>query len=109
MLTLGNRTYPEAREALAKGAVAILPVGSCEAHGPHLPLSTDVVIAEEAARRAAEKLRAGGVEALVLPSVVYGVTDYAKGFAGTITLPAEAVTSWVREVCRAALAAGFRA
>lgn len=108
-MKLGDRTWPEAKEALAKGAVAILPVGSCEAHGPHLALSTDVVIAEEAARRAAAKLRTEGIEALVLPPVGYGVTDFAAGFAGTITLPAPAVTALVRSVCEAALRAGFRA
>jgi len=106
---LGDLTFPEAREAIAKGAVAILPVGSTEAHGPHLPLATDVVIAEEAARRAVARLRAEGTEAVVLPPVAYGVTDFAKGFAGTITLPANVVHGFVRAICEGALAAGFRA
>ena len=43
--TLGELSWNEARDAFGAGAVALLPVGATEAHGPHLPLSTDVIIA----------------------------------------------------------------
>ena len=42
-----NQTWKEAREAMGRGLVVILPIGSTEAHGPHLPLATDVIISEE--------------------------------------------------------------
>ena len=49
-------------DALAKGgAVALLPIGSTEAHGPHLPLSVDVVIAEEVCRRVRARLERAAV------------------------------------------------
>ena len=46
-------TWPEAKELFAADPVALLPVGATEAHGPHLPLDTDVTIAVAQARRAA--------------------------------------------------------
>jgi len=57
MNTFQHLTWKEAAEAIGRGAVMILPVGSTEAHGPHLPLATDVIISEEMSRRAAGKLR----------------------------------------------------
>ena len=46
MTDFQNKTWKEIGEALTRGVVVILPVGSTEAHGPHLPLSTDVIISE---------------------------------------------------------------
>jgi creatinine amidohydrolase len=82
-------------QRLAKAhAVALLPVGSTEAHGPHLPLSVDVVIAEEVCRRAGEKLG----DAVVFPAVTYGLTDFAAGFSGTVSLSAETTEALLSEV-----------
>ena len=57
--------------------VALLPVGSTEPHGPHLPLLTDALLSEHACLRAARELRASGVTAVVCPTLPYGVTRYA--------------------------------
>lgn len=107
-LELGDLTYEEARAAIALGAVAFLPTGATEAHGPHLPLSTDVVISREAARRAARLLRDEGASAVVLPPLAYAVTEYASEFAGTISLPLETATALVRDVILGAMRTGFR-
>jgi creatinine amidohydrolase len=77
---------------------ALLPVGSVEPHGPHLPLATDTMISLEASRRAARALNARGVLAYVLPSVPYGVTDYAAGFAGAVGVSAAVLTALLREI-----------
>jgi creatinine amidohydrolase len=53
---LADMTWEEARDQARAGAIAILPVGAIEAHGPHLPLMTDVVIASAMAEAAAEEL-----------------------------------------------------
>ena len=45
-------TWPEIREAVAQNRVAVLPVGTIEQHGPHLPLVTDVLTPSEMSRRA---------------------------------------------------------
>ena len=94
-----NQTWKEAREVIARGVVAILPVGSTEAHGPHLPLSTDVIISEEMSLRAAQKLSARGVEALVLPPISYSVTDFSAEFPGTITIRKETATALIHDIC----------
>lgn len=107
-LELADLTFEEARAALAEGCVALLPTGATEAHGPHLPLSTDVVISREAARRAARQLRDAGKGALVLPPLAYAVTEYASEFPGTISLPLETATALVRDVILGAMRTGFR-
>ena len=86
MTELGRMTWPEARALFAEGVVAIQPVGATEPHGPHLPLDTDVTIARAQALRAAERLEAEGVRALVLPPLAYGLTRYTDGFEGRISL-----------------------
>jgi creatinine amidohydrolase len=60
---------PEFWGALKKTTRAIIPVGSLEQHGPHLPVSTDALIAEHVSKLVAQK-----VGALVLPAIAYGVS-----------------------------------
>ncbi len=90
-------------------AVALLPVGSTEPHGPHLPLETDVIISAEMARRAAGALGDRGVEAVILPPVAYSVTDFSRDFPGAIGLSRETSRAMIREICLAALGHGFDA
>jgi len=86
MTELCKTTWPEAKALLGPGTVAILPVGSTEPHGPHLPLDTDVTIAQAQARRSAERLSEAGVCAVVLPPLAYGLTNFTAGFAGRVTI-----------------------
>jgi creatinine amidohydrolase len=72
-----------------------------------LPLATDTLISIAAARRAAEALDASGIAALLAPSVDYGVTDFAQGFAGAISIPSAVLTSFLRAVAEGYLRAGF--
>jgi len=96
---LAELTWEDARALADAGAAAILPVGALEAHGPHLPLNTDVVIAEAMARAAAERFVAvSGRPAVVLPSVVYTPAGFAAGFPGTMTVPAEALSALLEGV-----------
>jgi creatinine amidohydrolase len=81
-------------------ATALLPIGSTEAHGPHLPLETDVLLAVEAARRAADRL---GEPAVVLPALPYGVTDFAGEFSGTLGIRPETLEVLARDLVEAAL------
>lgn len=104
---LAELTYEEAGELLRRGAVALLPTGATEAHGPHLPLSTDVVISTEAARRAARMLAAEGRAALVLPAIAYAVTEFAADFSGTLSLPIETARALIRDVIVGAKRTGF--
>lgn len=97
-MRLAELTWPEAREAFAAGAMAILPVGATEAHGPHLPLDTDVHIAVGAADRTAARLAREGTPALVLPPLAYGVSFVGTSFAGTLPVGVETMTAVVRDV-----------
>jgi creatinine amidohydrolase len=69
-----------------KPKVVLLPVGSVEAHGPHLPLATDTIISGEVARRAALELEQKGTHTLILPPLQYVVTDFSRDFSGTISI-----------------------
>jgi creatinine amidohydrolase len=86
--------------------VALVPVGSTEPHGPHLALATDVVISEAACVRAAVLLDDRGLAPLIAPAVGYGVTECAAGFAGAVSVPAAALTGFLRAVADGLLAAG---
>jgi creatinine amidohydrolase len=103
---LDELTTEEVR-ALGKTSVAIVPVGSVEPHGPHLPLGTDTTISVEASVRAVALLAARGVEALVAPSIPYGVTDYARGFPGALSIPPAVLTGFLQAVVHALLGEGF--
>lgn len=100
-------TWEEARDAAAAGAVALVPVGSTEAHGPHLPLGTDVIIAAEVAARAADRLEARGRRAVIFPALAYGVTEFAAGFTGTVSLRPETLRALVVDLARSLAGQGF--
>lgn len=107
MIRLADATWTEVRDFLARGRTLVLvPVGALEAHGPHLPLATDVVIAEGLARRAAAALEPRWNVA-VAPALVYSVTEYAGGFTGTAGVSPEAARAYVTDVCRGLRRAGF--
>lgn len=100
----------EAVGALLSGGdpvAVLLPVGSVEPHGPHLPLATDTLISDAAAARAVALLADRGIRGVIAPPVPYGVTDFAEGFAGAVSVPASALTVFLRAVIDAHLAAGF--
>lgn len=107
--SLAACTTEQLRARLAAGAIALVPVGSVEPHGPHLPLATDTLISEAACVRAAELLAAAAPPrvGLVAPAVPYGVTDFAAGFAGAVSIPAAALVAYLEAVVDALLAAGF--
>jgi creatinine amidohydrolase len=107
-LHLAELTTIEAAEVVANApCAAIVPVGSVEPHGPHLPLGTDTIISHEAARRAVATLRAKGVAAWIAPSVPYGVTDFAAGFAGAIGVDASALTAFLASIAKRLIADGW--
>lgn len=109
-IDLGHFSTQQFRQFLtdAKRPVLLWLVGSTEPHGPHLPLNTDVVLAEENARRAAHTLRSRGVEAVVAPPLPYGVTDFARGFPGAITVSPDTLVDLICDAVAAFLADGFK-
>ena len=100
-------TWEEARDAAGARTVAVLPVGAVEAHGPHLPLETDVIIAEAMARSGAARLGERGVRAVVLPPLGYTSAGFAQGFAGTISVGPDTVTAIVQEIAASLARQGY--
>jgi creatinine amidohydrolase len=99
----------EAVAALDRGrAVAILPTGAIEAHGPHLPLDTDVIIAAAMARAAADRLAAAGRHVLLLPALPFTPAPFAAGFAGTLSIRPETLAGLVADIGRSLAAHGVR-
>ncbi len=96
--TLASLPWPAVRDLAAGRTVAVLPAGAIEAHGPHLPLGTDVIIAEAMARTGAERLAARGFEVLLLPALAFAPAPFAAEFAGTLHTSAEATSSTVTGV-----------
>jgi creatinine amidohydrolase len=87
--------------------VALVPVGSTEPHGPHLPLATDVIISDAACARAVDLLAAAGITALVAPAVPFGVTECAAGFAGAVSIPGAVLTGYLAAIADGLLAQGL--
>jgi creatinine amidohydrolase len=85
--------------------ILILPVGSVEQHGRHLPLGTDTLLAHSVSLAAAERL-AGCVA--VLPPPWYGFSAHHMRFAGTVTLRAETMLALVEDIAGSVIAHGFR-
>ncbi len=107
MQPLAAMTWEEARDAAGPGSVAILPVGAIEAHGPHLPLETDVIIAQAMTRSCAARLAARGVSVVVLPALTYTAAAFAQSFAGTLSLRPETVTATMLDIAGSLARHGF--
>ncbi|MFO0644935.1 MAG: creatininase family protein [Polyangiales bacterium] len=107
-LRLGELTTEECAALLrAPHPVVLLPVGSTEPHGPHLPLATDAILSERACEVAASRLREANINAVVAPALPYGVTRYAAGFAGAVSLSPETTERILEELSTAWISAGF--
>jgi creatinine amidohydrolase len=97
-------TMDEVGEAAAAGAIAVLPVGATEQHGPHLATGTDTLLADHVADAAAEQT--GDV---VLPALPYGCSlGHTDRWPGTLSLHPTTMIAVVVEVGRWAHASGFR-
>ena len=97
-------TWPEMREAIKSQPVVLLPFGTVEDHGPHLPLNVDNVIVEaiclETARRAPGEM-------LVMPVVAYGLDEHHMDFPGTVTVDMQTLLAFVADVAMSPARHGF--
>ena len=95
---LGERTWVELDGPAPR--TVLIPVGSLEQHGPHLPLDTDTRIAAAVARRAAD----GDPTLLLAPPLAYGASGEHEGFPGTLSIGHEALGAVLVELGRSAAA-----
>jgi mycofactocin system creatininase family protein len=96
---LRSATWP----TVSRGCTVLVPVGSIEQHGPHLPLDTDSVIAAAVAERVAASLTEGQPSAgrfVVAPTVVYGASGEHQSFAGTSSIGSDVLRLLIVELVR---------
>ncbi|GLZ11479.1 mycofactocin system creatininase family protein [Actinomadura sp. NBRC 104425] len=95
---LARRSWPQVPER----ALVLVPVGSFEQHGPHLPLDTDTVIAAAVAEGAADELarRRPDEPVLVAPPVAYAASGEHQSFPGTVSIGHQALRSVLVEMVR---------
>ncbi len=93
---LGEYTYEEVKERIGEVPLVILPMGSTEQHGPHLPLDTDIFDAIWAVEKAMENV--SPPKPLILPPLAYGVSLHHQDFPGTISLKPETLISVIKDI-----------
>ena len=103
---LADLCYPDIQEYLKTKDLILIPMASTEQHGPHLPLKTDTVTAEEVARRVAQQ-----IQVLYTPCIWMGYSpqhlhEPGKG-RGTITIRAETLLNLMYDVARSLIHHGF--
>ncbi|MCP8323286.1 MAG: creatininase family protein [Candidatus Methylarchaceae archaeon HK02M2] len=100
---LPNLTWQEVDKLRNRTEKVLIPIGSLEQHGPHLPLSTDTIIAFEVAKRVAERLDI----ALISP-INFGFSVEHLGFPGTISLEPLTLIAILEDMCSSLSENGFR-
>src|SRR5918998_2830678 len=98
-LLLEEMTRDEAAAAFAQDALVVVPTGSIEQHGPHLPLVVDTTVVTHVARAGAERA-AAEVPVVVTPTMHFGVSPHHLGFAGTLSLRNDVYAEALRDVVR---------
>ncbi len=98
-----NRWELEQRAKLVK--TTILPIGSLEQHGPHLPLDTDSFDAEYIVEEAVKRL--DSPKPVILPTIPYGVSDHHMGFPGPVTIDPKTLEDIIINIGRSVIQHGF--
>lgn len=96
-------TSPEVAELLGHSGRVVIPFGSVEQHGPHLPCGTDTMAADLVATELAEML-----DAIIVPAGPYGVSPIHAGHPGTISLRRDVFESYLSNLCAEMVAMGAR-
>jgi creatinine amidohydrolase len=104
-LEYGRLTWPEVARAAAEARVPIVPIGTLEDHGRHLPIDTDVTLVEAICRRAAERLAR---QTVLLPPIVHGYSPHHMDFPGTVTISWDTFCRYCTDVASSLVAHGFR-
>ncbi|WP_083435568.1 mycofactocin biosynthesis peptidyl-dipeptidase MftE [Pseudarthrobacter siccitolerans] len=90
---LGRLTWPD----VPRSPTVLVPVGSTEQHGPHLPFNTDAVIATAVADALASRVQG---QVVVAPAVTYGSSGEHQSFAGTVSIGSEVLHMLIVELVR---------
>ena len=94
-LIINEMTWPELDQELEHIKVALVPVGSCEQHGPNTTFATDAARAAAYAAKLAERC---GSKVVVFPCVTYGLSLHHMDFPGTVTLRVETMMNLLEDI-----------
>ncbi|MBQ3079785.1 MAG: creatininase family protein [Clostridia bacterium] len=100
---LSHMNYIEVQKSLEKNDGIIIPVGSLENHGLHMPLGTDSIIPDKIAQLINDRS-----DLLIAPAINYGATDDLSGFPGTVSIGVEGLIHLLKAVCGQLYGHGFR-
>lgn len=102
-MEFGEHTWKDMADLTDR--VVILPVGSMEQHGHHLPLLTDTMIGSEIIERAKAEV---GDEALFLPMLWVGASDHHRTFPGTVSISNNVYVQLLEDMIESLIGSGFR-
>ena len=103
-----NLTSRELGALAEQNAVVLIPTGSTEQHGPHLPVGTDAILATWFAERAAQGLQEKGIPAVAAPTFAIANSMHHMNFPGSLSLRPRTYMKALQEQCRAIAAHGFK-
>ena len=98
-------TWPEIRDVAGEDRVVVLPVGTIEDHGPHLPVDTDVRIIDEICGRACA---AAAEKTVLMPVVTHGYSPHHCDFPGSINIRWNIFVEHLTDITRSLVQHGFR-
>src|SRR5512140_3645909 len=102
-MNLAEMTWQQAQDAFARTDLAIIPTGAVEVYGPHLPLGSDGLVAQDLARKLAER-----VAAIVTPLVPVGDSRSLLSFPGTLTVSPATFRSYLKDLSAGLVHWGIR-
>ena len=107
--TMLGMTWEEIEEAAKNDAIVLFPVGVVEAHGPHLPLGTDIYIATAQALEVKKHLTEHNVASVIAPPFYFGGTQaMTRQFAGTFTSSLDTIVASIEDILHSLDGFGFR-
>lgn len=100
-----NFTWEEIKEIVRENRVVIIPVGTVEQHGKHLPLNTDNFLVEKVCNQVGKKI---STEILIMPPVLYGLNIHHMDFPGTIAIEDITFINFMTDITKSVAFHGFR-
>lgn len=104
-LVIDEMIWPEVEKELDNIQVAVVPIGSCEQHGPNSTFNTDTTKAYKICKLLAEKM---GNRIIIFPPVAYGLSYHHMDFPGSVTLRVETMINLLYDISESISSHGFK-
>jgi creatinine amidohydrolase len=103
-----DMTWPAIAERAGKGDIILLPVGIIEAHGPHMDLGADILLAHRYCRLLHHELELKSIHALVAPPIYWGHAADTARYAGTFSVKPQTMKALLADILESLDSWGFR-